>query len=313
MTRPLRDRDPSLYRLISIRTDEARLWMIPTRKMEKLIGGIVARYAFFLRIDIYAYCFLTNHYHLLIRAPLGNTDEFCENVNREIARRVNWRNHRIGNFWQRRYDDLTVLSEEDLLEAYLYIVTNPVKHGLVEHPELWTGLNSYQQCLNERSRTFSFYYYSASDPQDVVRKHDLKLTILPQFVDLSAKERRQRIEALIEERTANLIEHRKSQGQGFLGVQGVLATVSGEIPQKVSRSPRPPAYSKNAALLREARILRRERRERYREISRRYRLGDFLAQFPEYTFRPPLHRLPRINPFVVIPGALSNDPKNLAK
>lgn len=305
MTRPLRDKDPSLYRLITIRTDEARLWMIPTRKMEKLLGGIVARYAFFLRIDVYAYCFLGNHYHLLIRAPLGNTDEFCENINREIARRVNWKNHRVGNFWHRRYDDLIILSEEDMLEAFLYITTNPVKHGLVEHPRIWPGLNSYHQSLSERSRTFTFYYYSASTPEAQVCKYDLKLTPLPHFEELSAKCRQQKIAALIEERVAYIVSHRRANNQGFLGLAGVLSTTPGEIPQNVSRSPRPPAYSKNAALLREARIIRRELRARYREISRRYRMGDFLAQFPEFTFKPPLHRRPRQAPFVVIPGDLS--------
>ena len=278
------------------------MWMIPTRKMEKLLGGIVARYAFFLRIDIYAYCFLTNHYHLLIRSPLGNTDEFCENINREIARRVNWRNHRTGNFWHRRYDDLTVLSEEDLLEAFLYITTNPTKHGLVEHPKSWTGLNSYEHCLMERARTFTFYYHSANRPEEVVQKHALKLKVLPHFAGLAPKERRARIHHLVEERTRGIASQRRSNGQGFLGVEGVLAVTAGDIPRTISRSPRPPAYSKNAALLKEAKIVRRERRERYREVSRKYRLGDFLAQFPEYTYRPPLHRAPRSNPFVIIEG-----------
>jgi REP element-mobilizing transposase RayT len=310
MSRPIRDRDPKAYRLITIRTDEARLWMIPTRKMEKLLGGIVARYAFFMRIEIYAYCFLTNHYHLLIRAPLGNTDEFCENVNREIARRVNWTHHRIGNFWQRRYDDLIILSDNDLLEAFLYITTNPVKHGLVEHPRLWPGLCSYQQSLSERERTFTFYYYSALNPADTACKHDLKLSILPQFTSMSSRQRRQRIESLIEERTTKIVEFRRSKGRGFLGIRGVMSTTPGEIPQSISRSSRPPAYSKDAALLLEARIMRRERRERYREASMRYRLGDFLAQFPEYSFRPPLHRLPRIKPFTVIEGAVQAESKN---
>jgi REP element-mobilizing transposase RayT len=310
MSRPIRDRDPKAYRLITIRTDEARLWMIPTRKMEKLLGGIVARYAFFMRIEIYAYCFLTNHYHLLIRAPLGNTDEFCENVNREIARRVNWTHHRIGNFWQRRYDDLIILSDNDLLEAFLYITTNPVKHGLVEHPRLWPGLCSYQQSLSERERTFTFYYYSALNPADTACKHDLKLSILPQFTSMSSRQRRQRIESLIEERTTKIVEFRRSKGRGFLGIRGVMSMTPGEIPQSISRSSRPPAYSKDAALLLEARIMRRDRRERYREASMRYRLGDFLAQFPEYSFRPPLHRLPRIKPFTVIEGAVQAESKN---
>jgi len=81
------------------------MWITPSSNVKKLIGGIIARYQEFLQIEIYAYCILSNHLHLLIKSPNGNTDEFCENVNREIARRLNWKHHREGQFWSRRYDD----------------------------------------------------------------------------------------------------------------------------------------------------------------------------------------------------------------
>lgn len=271
--------------------------MPPTRTMEKLLGGIVARYASISGIELYAYCFLSNHYHLVLRAPRGNTDEFCENVNREIARRVNWKHNRTGTFWHKPYADQKILSESDLLEAFLYVTTNAVRHGLVEHPELWTGLCSYNQSLTERAQGFTFYHYTASDPNQIACRHIIKLSILPQFQHLSAQKRKETIDDLIEERIGEIHTYRKANGLGFLGLAGVLNVIPGSIPHRVSKSPRPVAYTKNDALRKEARREARERNDRYSAASVRYRLGDINAIFPEYTFKPPLHRKPRKAPF----------------
>ena len=53
---------------------------MPTAKNTKLIGGIIARYQELLGVEIYAYTILSNHIHLLIKAPRGNSDEFIENI-----------------------------------------------------------------------------------------------------------------------------------------------------------------------------------------------------------------------------------------
>lgn len=271
--------------------------MTPTRQMEKLLGGIIARYSFFLRIEIYAYCFLSNHYHLIIKAPLGNADEFCENVNREVARRVNKLNGRIGAFWHRRYDDQKILSSEDLLEAFLYVLTNPVRHGLVEHTSEWSGLSGYRHALDGQDREFTFRMGSKKRTGPVEIKHSLKLSILPCFSDLDPRRRRGKIVTLINERCAFIGSERRRQGLGFLGVKAVLSQPPGSIPKSVSRSNRPVGYTKDEQLRREYRAQVRERRSSYATSSRQYRLGDMTVRFPEHSYRPPLHRVPRASAF----------------
>ena len=119
MSRPLRDRDPENYHLVTVRTEEARIWMLPCKKLNTILGGIIARYQELLNITIYTFCVLGNHLHIALKAPDQNLDFFMENVLREFARRVNKYNDRSGHFWSRRYDDQVILSEEDLLQAYL--------------------------------------------------------------------------------------------------------------------------------------------------------------------------------------------------
>lgn len=299
--RPLRDKNPELYRLITIRTADARLWMKPNKKVRRIIGGIIARYAEILGIELFAANFLSNHYHLLIRALGGNADEFEENVNREIARRINWINHREGKFWERRYDDQPILNEDDLLEAFLYITTNPVKHGLIRDPATWPGFNTCNMSINEKGETYSFNHYSAENVADRITHHTIVIKPLPQFAALSSKKRKEKIGQLINERTKLLIEERKANGMGFLGLEAIKEQDPNDKPISVSRSPRPHCYSKNPEVIKEHRRNVLNRRDQYTEASARYRLGDVNALFPEYSFKPPLHRKPRTQPFKPLP------------
>ena len=295
--RPIRNTDPSIFRLISIRTCEARVWMVPSRNLEKLFGGILARYQELFSIEIYAYFFLGNHLHLLIRAPLGNTDEFCENVHREIARRMNWKLRREGKFWARRYDDIPVANEEDLIEALLYVTTNATRHGLMENSGKWPGLNSFNHLLTERDREFSFYHYSATESEERTSKHTLRLSILPTFIGMSKSERVAKMKELLYDKMRQYKEERLAEGKGFLTLKLITSQIPGEAPQSVSRSKRPVCYTKCLETLIERRKAERLRVQHYMEASFEYRLGRVDASFPEFSFKPPLHRRSRLVPF----------------
>lgn len=277
------------------------MWLMPTAKNRKLIGGIIARYQELLGINIYAYTVLSNHLHLLIRAPRGNADEFAENVNREIARRINWKYGRSGSLWARRYAEQEVLDdEEDLLEAFVYTTLNCTRHGILADSSEWKGLHSYNHSLSEKDRLFSFTHYSELDEYGVPKKttHALTLTPLPHFESLSQKVRRKKILSLLTER-AHLMHEERGE-KPYLGQFKIDEQVPGEVPHKMSKSPRPSCYSKCAKRIREYLRSRRELIERYAYASIQFRLGNLLTPFPEHTHRPPLHRRPRLKPFQVM-------------
>ena len=305
--RPLRDTDPTKVHLITCRTRNAELLFVPKHKTNNVIGGIIAKYAKELGIELYAVAVLSNHYHMLLKAPRGNLALFAENINREIAKRINWLLDRKGTLWGRRYDDQVVLEVEDGLEGLVYTLTNAVKHRLVYEPKQWPGVSTYWQTLGRKPNVYTFMNYKAynkakskADSGEVVRKSDyekkyaLEIKPLPLYEKLPIGEQRKRLEKALNTRTRKLAEERRKAGKGCLGRKAVLEQrVVGVYPKEVSYSKRPTCYTRNYAAKKLYDEEERERREEYREASFSYRSGEEDATFPEHCFHPPRHHIPK--------------------
>lgn len=287
--------------LVTIRTEQACYFLRPSKDVNKIIGGVIARYQEIFKVEIFALNVLSNHPHMMVRAPLGNLDEFMENVDREIARRLNYKLKRRGRFWSRRYRAQALVTEKDIEEAFLYIVTNAVKHGLVSHPSEWPGLNSYQQNLTERKKGYSFHHYSAKEDEVKVTYHDLTMSPLPALKDLPKEERIRYLNGKIDARVKELAAERQSRGQGFMGVEKIKAVHPFDRPMLSNHSPAGGCYSKNPKVIRGFNLAERARRHAYSFASQRFRMGDLTVVFPSNTFKPPLHRKPRMKPFVDLP------------
>jgi len=211
---------------------------------------------------------------------------------------MNWKLKREGKFWGKKYDDIPVSeNEEDLLEALLYVTTNATRHGLLENSRDWPGLNSFKHLLVETDRKFSFNHYSKIDPAQQISRHTLKLSILPMFLSLSKSERLGEMEKLLTEKMNFYAEERRSEGKGFLGLKKILSIPLGDKPYEVSKSKRPVCYTKSLETLLERRKAHKLRVLAYREASFEYRLGKLDAEFPVYSFKPPLHRASRLCAF----------------
>jgi len=86
---------------------------------------------------VYAYCLMTNHYHLLIRTDRPTLSAGMRELNGRYAARFNRRQRRGGYVFQRRYASSLVESELHLHAAGTYIEMNPVRAGMVKRPEDW--------------------------------------------------------------------------------------------------------------------------------------------------------------------------------
>lgn len=87
---------------------------------------------------IHAYCLIDNHYHLMIETPLANLPVGMRYLNGVYTQRFNRTHKRVGHVFQGRYKSILVEKESYLLELSRYIILNPVRAGMVLHPEDWT-------------------------------------------------------------------------------------------------------------------------------------------------------------------------------
>ena len=303
MSRKPRNTDPNYVRHISIRCELARLSLLPAPEVNRIIGGIIARYQEQFSIIIYAYVVLGNHVHILARAPKSNMWMFEQGVNREIAKRINRFRGTRGHFWEGRYDDQMAPEHGDPLEGFIYVMCNAVNHGLVEHPSLWPGFNSYAHVLDGKDRVYTFMNYTEYgkavrrarrrkekvNRKDFEIKHVLSITPIPEFQHLSPKERRAVIMRLISERVKRIKKDRKKQGQGFLGRENILRQRHTDFPRSVKRAPKPICYTKSWEVKKRFMAWYFPWLQRFKEASRRFRSGELLVEFPEHSIKPPIH------------------------
>ena len=130
-------------------------------------------YAYFLKLltkyifpvaDIYAYCLLNNHFHILVRIKEKNEIEINKlkfstvekpkevSASRQFShflnaysQAVNKKYARTGSLFEKRFERKRISDDHYLRQVILYINTNPLKHNLVEKPEdyKWSSYNSH--------------------------------------------------------------------------------------------------------------------------------------------------------------------------
>lgn len=86
-------------------------------------------------IRLYAFCLMTNHFHLLIYRSNDSLGRFMLSLNTKYAIYFNKKYGLTGHVFQGRYKSYIVLNERYLLNIVYYIHMNPVKAGMVQFPE----------------------------------------------------------------------------------------------------------------------------------------------------------------------------------
>jgi len=94
-------------------------------------------------VQVYAYCFMPDHLHLLL--VLSGKMDLVEFVRRFKGRstRIFWQHGGKGKLWQRGFYDHILRQEEDLREVARYILGNAVRAGLVQDFRAYQGSGSF--------------------------------------------------------------------------------------------------------------------------------------------------------------------------
>lgn len=87
--------------------------------------------------DCLAFCLMDTHYHLLLEVDDDALPRGMHSLNFRYAAPFNGRHSMRGHVMGARYDAVRVEDDEHLLNAFKYVVLNPVEAGLVQSPADW--------------------------------------------------------------------------------------------------------------------------------------------------------------------------------
>ncbi|MBI2891413.1 MAG: transposase [Nitrospirae bacterium] len=145
MSRPLRIEFPGAYyhvmnrglgRMQTFVTDE------DAARFTELLEDVFRRWG----VTTYAYCLMSNHYHVFLRTPRGNLSRVMRHVDGVYTQRFNRERGRDGPLFRGRYKAIVVDAEVYLLQLVRYIHLNPVEAGVVRSPVdyAWSSCRLYR-------------------------------------------------------------------------------------------------------------------------------------------------------------------------
>lgn len=140
MARPLRLQFPgALYHVMS-RGNGKALIFLDKRDFERFLEILEATAKRF-GVICSTFCLMPNHYHLVLTTPQANLSAAIKYLNGVYSQWWNCRHQRCGHTFQGRFKAQFVQRERYFLALCRYVVLNPVRAGLVQHPREWRWSN----------------------------------------------------------------------------------------------------------------------------------------------------------------------------
>ena len=132
-------------------------------------------------VTLYAYTLMSNHLHLLLRAPtahaLGRPLRWFLT---QTARAFHTARGRRGHFWERRYRACLVEEDPYALAALRYLDRNPVRAGLVGDPARYPWSSCAAYALGAPNTLITLHpTYLALSPYAAVRQRQYRKLLEP--------------------------------------------------------------------------------------------------------------------------------------
>ncbi len=246
-------------------------------------------------IQIHAFCFLSNHYHLIVTDPHQMLPAFLAHFNRNAAWCINAWLHRKGCVWEPGSYNAVRLSESDgPLEKLAYVESNAVAAGLVSAASLWPGLHSLPEQLgtSETIKRPEFFFR-----KDGTMPEEVTLTLCPPpwkaCPDMTLQEWREASARHLHEREETIRKDFQARGRTFLGVKKVLSTSPYDSPRSRESARqgtekdgiRPRLAEHDVSLRRKALQLLKEFVNAYRKALKAFQQGVKDVVFPAGTYK----------------------------
>jgi putative transposase len=129
MARPLRIEYPGAYYHVMNRGQSHRNIFLEDKGRESFLE-LLSDIARLWKIEVYAYCLMSNHYHLLLSTPTAGLSRAMRHLDGIYTQKFNRAHHRDGPLFRGRYKAILIDAEEYFLSVIRYIHRNPVGTSL---------------------------------------------------------------------------------------------------------------------------------------------------------------------------------------
>lgn len=144
MARPYRLQAADCFYHITSRGDGHKAIYVSERDREKFLEYLATAKEKF-RFYLYAYCLMTNHYHLLLETTQPNLSRIMQYINTAYTIYYNTKRNKSGHLFQGRYKSILVEQDAYFAELTRYIHTNPLRAKIATKPAeyRWSSYNIY--------------------------------------------------------------------------------------------------------------------------------------------------------------------------
>jgi hypothetical protein len=290
-----------------MRTLQGLLLMRPSPLLCEIIIGILGRAQALYGLEIHAFVFMSNHYHLLCSPmdPEQLARAMCF-INSNLAREAGRLHGFREKFWSRRYQAIPVTGElAAQIERLRYLLAHGCKEGFVLTPGDWPGVHCIDALLHGKplqgvwfDRTLEFQARRQGlefGARDFTTTYTVTLSPIPCWRHLSPEQYRKAIAGLIAEIEADARLRQEETRREPAGAEFVRRQNPLSRPAKSKRSPAPRVHAASKAARRAFREAYRIFLAAFQRASEKLRSGDRTAEFPRFSFPPSL-------PFARVPG-----------
>ncbi len=283
---------------VSNRTMQGRFLLRPSAHTNEIILGVLGRAQRLFDMVIFAFLFMSDHYHLLMfphdaRHLALFMEYFDGNLAREMERVSKWR----GRVWGRRYHSAVVKSGEvNEVDRLRYILSNGCKEGLVASPLEWPGVSAAPALVDGSMRLNGTWYDRTKEYRARLAgrrvtfpvQETVYLSRLPSMSSLTNNEFRRGVLDVVRQIENETSSMHRAHGTRPLGAKRVMRQHPHRVPAEIKRSPAKRFLAAFRESVTELRVAYATFLAQYRVASRQLRSGARSVEFPPGCFPPHL-------------------------
>jgi putative transposase len=223
MTAPRRVLPGTTY-LLTRRCSQRQFLLRPSRATNQVVGFLLAVAAERFRVEVHAFCVMSNHVHLVVTDREARLPAFGQFLDSLVGRAMNALLGRSEHFWGPPSFSAVALNDpSDVVDKVAYLLANPVAAGLVRRGRMWPGLWSAPEQFGAGALEFErpARFFRKQGARSLPERAALRLVTPPGFD--SPERFRRAVRDALHLREALAASAVAARGRGFLGAQRVLA------------------------------------------------------------------------------------------